>query len=143
MASRLKALGEYVQDSINGYRAASEAAQSTELCKAFERRLMARENTLDTINTGLAAQGDPQALSGSGIGTAHEFWTRVTSALDSSMSTIAARIEEGEKYLQSQFEKALDDHDLRGTERAVISQCYPEICDGARFASQLESTANA
>ena len=139
MTSKLKSLGEYVYDSVEGYQAASEKAEDPRLTQAFAQRLSKRQQTLNQINSAIVQQGGKEVTGGSTLGTFHEMWTRLTSALDKGDEAIVERVEEGEDFLKERFEEALKDDDLTAQDRQVISQCLEEVAQGEFFSDQLEA----
>jgi uncharacterized protein (TIGR02284 family) len=127
-----------VYDSIEGYRNAHERADGQALKTAFASRIDQREATLAQINAVLAEQDAPRVTSGSALGTFHDIWGRVLSALGKNDHAIASHIEEGEEFLQDRFKDALKDKGLPLIEREVIARAFKEISEGASFAEELE-----
>lgn len=142
MSSTLNNLGQYVFDSIEGYRNAHDRSDSPALKSAFASRIDRREATLTKINQGLMAMGEERITSGSTTGKFHEMWGAVLNALGAGDQTVVSHVEEGEDFLKERFQDALKDDDLDPRERDVITSCMAEIAEGEMFADQLERTTD-
>ncbi len=133
-----KSLTDTTFDSVEGYRKASEKAQSPQLKQALQQRLQAREATLQQMNGELQRQGDELVTQGTATGELHQLWTNITGLFESGDEAAAERVEEGEDYIKGKFEKALEGDDLDAQERAVVQQCFAEVCEGERFGDMIE-----
>lgn len=133
-----KSLVDTTFDSVEGYRKTGEKADSPQLKGALNERLAARQKTLETLNAELQRQGDELVTKGTTAGAAHRLWTDIADVFESGDEAAAERIEEGEDYLKKKFEEALEHADLHEQERAVVQQCYAEICEGERFGNMIE-----
>lgn len=138
MSTKLKTLGEYVYDSIEGYRNAHERAEDTALKAAFASRIDNREATLSRINQALVGMGEDRITSGSTVGTFHDMWGKVLNAIGGNDQTVVSHVEEGEDFLKQQFQDALDNGDLTPRERDVVTASLTEISKGEFFADQLD-----
>ena len=133
-----KSLTDTTFDSVEGYRQAAEKADSPQLTQALQKRASERENTLRQMNAELERQGDELVTKGTLTGEAHQMWQSITSLFGNSDDNVAERIEEGEDYIKGKFEEALESNQLEAQERAIVQQCYNEICEGARFGDMIE-----
>ena len=140
MSTKLTTLGQYVYDSIEGYRSAHERAEDPALKAAFASRIDRRETTLSRINQALTGMGEDRITEGSTAGTFHDMWGKVLSAIGGNDQAVVSHVEEGEDFLKEQFEDALKDENVSHRERDVISACLTEISEGEYFADQLEKT---
>lgn len=138
MSTALKTLTDTVYDSIEGYRKAIEKADSPHLKKLLNDRLRQREQTLEKLNAELQRQGEELVTKGTVTGELHQMWLGIADMFESGDEAAAERVEEGEDYLKSKFESALKDDDLDPQERAVVQQCFDEICQGERFGDMIE-----
>ena len=134
-----KSLTDTTFDSVEGYRKAAEKADSPALKSALAERLSKRENTLSQMNAELQRQGDELVTKGTMTGELHQLWMGITDAFERGDEAASERVEEGEDYIKSKFEHALKDDDLDPQERAIVQQCYAEICEGERFADSIEN----
>ncbi|RVQ67835.1 PA2169 family four-helix-bundle protein [Croceicoccus ponticola] len=137
MTTLLKTLTDTTYDSIEGYRKAAEKADSPQLKQALNQRLQQREQTLATLNAELQRSGEELVTKGTLMGDAHRLWLSIADTFENGDEAAAERVEEGEDYLKAKFQSALDADDLAPQERAVIQQCYAEICEGERFADTI------
>ena len=129
-STTFKSLTDTTFDSVEGYRQAAEKADSAQLTQALNQRLQQRENTLRQMNAELERQGDELVTKGTVTGEVHQMWQSITSLFGNSDDNVAERIEEGEDYIKNKFQEALESDQLEGQERAVVQQCYNEICEG-------------
>lgn len=137
MTKVLKTLTDTVYDSVEGYRKASEKAESPQLKTALNDRLQQREKTLQTLNAELQRHGEELVTKGTVTGELHQMWMSIADLFERGDEAAAERVEEGEDYLKSKFETALDADGLDAGERAVIQQCYDEVCQGEAFGDQI------
>ena len=137
-STTFKSLTDTTFDSVEGYRQAAEKADSAQLTQALNQRLQQRENTLRQMNAELERQGDELVTKGTVTGEVHQMWQSITSLFGNSDDNVAERIEEGEDYIKNKFQEALDSDQLEGQERAVVQQCYNEICEGEQFGDMIE-----
>ncbi len=133
-----KSLTDTTFDSVEGYRKASEKAESPQLKQALQHRMQAREQTLQQMNAELQRQGDELVTNGTTAGELHQMWVGITAMFENGDETAAERVEEGEGYIKGKFEKALESDQLDAQERGVVQQCYSEICEGERFGDMIE-----
>lgn len=132
-----KSLTDTTFDSVEGYRKASEKADKPGLKQALQERMQARQQTLQLMNSELERQGDELVTKGTVTGDLHRLWTNITDLFESGDEAASERVEEGEDYIKNKFEKALEGDDLEPGERAVVQQCFAEICEGERFGDMI------
>ena len=133
-----KSLTDTTFDSVEGYRQAGEKADNPQLKQALQQRCSQRENTLRQMNAELERQGDELVTKGTMTGEAHQMWQSITSLFESDDEAAAERVEEGEDYIKSKFQEAIDGNQLEASELAVVQQVYNEICEGERFGDMIE-----
>ncbi len=133
-----KSLTDTTFDSVEGYRKAIEKADSPQLKQALGQRLQAREQTLQQMNGQLERQGDELVTKGTVTGEMHQMWASITDLFENGDEAAAERVEEGEDYIKNKFSEALESDQLEASERAVIQQCYSEICEGEKFGDMIE-----
>ncbi|MDC0886529.1 PA2169 family four-helix-bundle protein [Altererythrobacter sp.] len=136
--SAFKSLTDTTFDSVEGYRQAAEKANDPKLKQALQQRGTQREQTLSQMNAELNRQGDELVTKGTMSGEAHQMWASITSMFENDDEAAAERVEEGEDYLKGKFESALKDDDLAAEERAIVQQCFAEVCEGERFDDMIE-----
>ena len=133
-----KSLTDTTFDSVEGYRQAAEKADSPQLKQALQSRCEARGQTLRQMNAELERQGDELVTKGTVTGEAHQMWQSISSLFENDDEAASERVEEGEDYIKGKFQEALDSEQLEAQERAVVQQCYAEICEGERFGDMIE-----
>lgn len=133
----LETLIDTVYDSLNGYRNASDAADSQAVKTAFANQLERRQSTLDMLNQELVRQGGELVTKGTMAGGLHQVWLKVTELFQSGDRAAIDRVQEGEDYLAGKFETALEETDLDSQTRAIIQRALTEIRQGEQLAEQL------
>ena len=133
-----KSLTDTTFDSVEGYRQAAEKADSPQLKQALQSRCEARGQTLRQMNAELERQGDELVTKGTVTGEAHQMWQSISSLFENDDEAASERVEEGEDYIKGKFQEALDSDQLEAQERAIVQQCYAEICEGERFGDMIE-----
>ena len=135
----LETLIDTVYDSIEGYRRAGETADTAGLKTVFSNQVDRRRRTLEMLNQELGRQGGKVVTTSTMTGGLHRVWLKITEAFASGDEAAIERVHEGEDYLASKFEAALDHTDLDPQTRTVIEQALGEIREGKSLADQLES----
>ena len=138
-SSAFKTLVDTTFDSVEGYRKASEKADSPAMKQALSKRLTERQETLNKLNSELQRQGDELVTKGTMTGELHQTWMAITDLFQNGDETAAERVEEGEDYIRGKFESALNDDDLHADERQVVQQAYAEISEGERFGDMVKN----
>ncbi|MGE8143006.1 PA2169 family four-helix-bundle protein [Novosphingobium sp. NPDC080210] len=133
----LETLIDTVYDSLNGYRNASDAADSQAVKSAFANQIERRQSTLDMLNQELVRQGGELVTKGTMAGGLHQVWLKVTELFQSGDRAAIDRVQEGEDYLAGKFETALEETDLDSQTRAIIQRALTEIRQGEQLAEQL------
>lgn len=134
----LETLIDTVYDSIEGYRRAGETADTAGLKTVFANQLDRRRRTLELLNQELGRLGGEVMTKGTMTGALHQLWLKISDAFQSGDEAAIDRVQEGEEYLASKFETALEDTDLDPQTRMVIEQALGEIRQGESLADQLE-----
>ncbi|WP_435202252.1 ferritin-like domain-containing protein [Qipengyuania sp. 902] len=137
-SSTFKSLTDTTFDSVEGYRKAAEKADSPQLQQALNQRLQQREETLRQMNAELERQGDDLVTKGTMTGEAHQMFASISDMFESGDEAAAERVEEGEDYIKNKFQEAIESNQLEAQERAVVEQCYNEICEGEQFGDMIE-----
>ena len=137
-STTFKSLTDTTFDSVEGYRKAAEKADSPQLKQALNQRLQQREQTLRQMNAELERQGDDLVTKGTLTGEAHQMFASISDMFESGDEAAAERVEEGEDYIKNKFQEAIESNQLEAQERAVVEQCYNEICEGEQFGDMIE-----
>ena len=137
-SSTFKSLTDTTFDSVEGYRKAAEKADSPQLKQALNQRLQQREQTLRQMNAELERQGDELVTKGTMTGEAHQMFASISDMFENGDEAAAERVEEGEDYIKNKFQEAIESNQLEAQERAVVEQCYNEICEGVQFGDMIE-----
>ena len=140
MADRtlIETLTDTTYDSVHGYQKAAEVADSPQLKQALQQRGQQRQKTLDALNAEVTRLGGELVTKGTVTGELHQMWAHITNLFENGDEAAAERVEEGEDYIKGKFESALESDDLDPQSRAVVQQCYAEICEGEQFGDMIE-----
>lgn len=133
-----KSLTDTTYDSVEGYRKAAEKADNPHLKNALNRQMEQRQNVLDNMNAELQRQGDELVTKGTLTGELHQMWLGITDMFENGDEAAAERVEEGEDYIKGKFQNALEGDSMEPQERAIVEQCYAQICEGERFGDVIE-----
>ncbi len=134
----MKELTQTTYDSVEGYRMAAEKSETPGLTRAFERRRDQRAQTLEQLNTALRSNGEQPITSTSITGKSHQYFLTLTDAFANGDKAVIARVEEGEDYIASQFDKALkNDLGDNAPIRMVVEKAFRDIREGERFSDML------
>ena len=139
----LETLIDTVYDSLNGYRNASDAADSQAVKSAFANQMERRQSTLDMLNQEQVRQGGELVTKGTMAGGLHQVWLKVTELFQSGDRAAIDRVQEGEDYLAGKFETALEETDLDSQTRAIIQRALTEIRQGEQLAEQLDRVGDS
>jgi uncharacterized protein (TIGR02284 family) len=90
------------------------------------------------LNQELGRLGGEVMTKGTMTGGLHRVWLKITEAFESGDEAAIERVQEGEEYLASKFEAALEHDDLDPQTKTVIEQALGEIREGESLADQLE-----
>ena len=134
----LETLVDTMTDSVRGYEQSAEAANSPELKRILTEQAQKRQRSLDTLSAEMRRLGGELATRGTVAGKLHHMWIDVTAMFRDGDKAAVARVEEGEDYLASKFEAALESTDLDPQTRAAIQQVYAEVKEGERIGDMLE-----
>lgn len=137
----LETLIDTVYDSIEGYRRAGETASTAGVKNVFGNQIDRRRRTLEMLNQELGRLGGKVITTGTMTGGLHRVWLKITEAFESGDEAAIERVHEGEEYLASKFEAALEHDDLDPQTRSVIERALGEIRQGESLADQLEGTS--
>lgn len=135
----LQTLADTAIDSVIGYQKAADAATSPALTQTLQQCATERQQVVQQLNGEIARLGGDQREDGTFSGGAHRVWTDITTAFGDKNESAIERVEEGEDYIKSKFESALEDDDLQPESRQVVQQCYSNICEGERMSDRLEA----
>lgn len=136
--STFKDLTQTTYDSVQGYQAAIEKAESPHLKQALQERCEQRQDSLQTLNSTLRQFGEEPVMSESMSASAHQTFMSIADAFESGNEAAAERVEEGEDYLAGKFRDALEDNDLDPAIRQTVQKVYSEIQAGERFGDRIE-----
>ncbi len=139
----IETLIDTVHDSIEGYRRAGETADSTGLKTVFTNQIDRRRRTLEALNVELGRLGGEVTTKGTVTGALHQLWLQVADAFESGDEAAIGRVQEGEDYLTSKFETALEMTDLDPQTRSVIEAALGEVRQGESLARQLSAVRDA
>lgn len=122
--SDLNGLVELVNDGKEGYQAASEATESTELKAVFSQYAAQRAAYAVELKRHIAAHGGDAAQKGGGIpGALHRTWIDIKQLLSSKEDeAMLSAIETGEKVALQKYDQVLEVHQLQADHITLLQR---------------------
>ena len=135
-------------DSVNGYEDSAQNIDNERFREIFRQRANERQEVAEQLRAEVRRLGGDAEDDGSFLGKAHQRFEDLKAAITGrDEKAIINEVERGEDYIKGKFEAALNDEDLTGDSRAVVSSCYQSIKAGHDQMSQLkhgmETSSNA
>ena len=130
MVSTLNSLIETLKDGQEGFRQASEAVKDSTLKSLFNEYSLQRAKFAGELqNEVIRSLGEskPEDTS-SAAGAMHRAWINLKSALTAGDDhAILAECERGEDSAVSEYKKAMEEENLSGPLRDIISRQYTDV----------------
>ena len=118
-------------DSVDGYRAAGEDANSGQFQSIFFDRANERSNVADRLAQHVRQLGGTPTDNGSIVAGAHRAFMNLRDAVTGTDDkAIVAEVERGEDHIKVRFETAMTDNNLSTETRDLIGQCYDSVKQG-------------
>jgi len=120
---------ETLKDGQQGFRAAAEDVQSSDLKTLFSRYSLQRSQFAGELQTIVQSQGESEPeTKGSIAGAVHRGWIDLKAALtNKDEHAILAECERGEDFAVSAYEKAINDESLPADVRETLRAQFVEI----------------
>ena len=118
-------------DSVDGYRAAADDADSSQYQSIFFKRADERKAVADRLQQHVRQLGGSPTDSGSIIAGAHRAFMGLRDAITGADDTaIVAEVERGEDHIKERFEDALNDSALSPATAELVRDCYGSVRQG-------------
>lgn len=118
-------------DSVDGYRAAAAAKDSSRFVAMFFDRANERENVAEKLQQSVAAMGGDAEGDGSFLASAHRsFMGLKETVMGNDDKAIVSEVERGEDVIKAKYESALEDKSLSPATRDLIADCYQSVKQG-------------
>lgn len=118
-------------DSVDGYRAAAEDADSRQYQSLFVARANEREEITRRLQAKVSQLGGSPTESGSIAAGAHRVFMNLREALTGNDdAAVVAEVERGEDHIKNRYETALTDLDLSSETKELIGQCFESVKAG-------------
>ena len=118
-------------DSVNGYRAAAEAKESSQFVAMFFDRANEREDVAERLQEAVTGMGGNPEDDGSLLASAHRtFMDLKTTVMGNDEQAVVSEVERGEDVIKAKYESALEDSALSPTTRSLIADCYTSVKRG-------------
>ncbi len=118
-------------DSVNGYRAAAEAKESSQFVAMFFDRANEREDVAERLQEAVTGMGGNPEDDGSLLASAHRtFMDLKTTVMGNDEQAVVSEVERGEDVIKAKYESALEDTALSTTTRSLIADCYTSVKRG-------------
>ncbi|NNC47027.1 MAG: PA2169 family four-helix-bundle protein [Sphingomonas sp.] len=132
-----KSLVDTTYDSIEGYKKVIEKASDPHLKSELEKLLANRNDTLTQLNAELQKQGDELVTKGTATGALHRAWIDIVGLFENGDENAAERLSEGESFLASKFEEALESGVMSTSEEEVVKSALVNIRASEQIAKSL------
>jgi len=134
----LNSLIETTLDSADGYREAAAETDQTMYRSLFEQRSFERQQVVADLQQTVRGLGGEPEDDGSILAKAHRAFLDVKHALVRDDKAVVNSVENGEDFIKTKFEKALDDSDISATTRETIRRAYDSVRSGHDQMSSLK-----
>jgi uncharacterized protein (TIGR02284 family) len=129
--SILNGLIETTIDSVDGYRAAAEAKESSRFVSMFFDRANERENVAERLQEAVTAMGGEPEDDGSFLAGAHRSFMGLKEiVMGNDEHAVVSEVERGEDVIKAKYESALEDQQLSMETRDLIANCYTSVKQG-------------
>jgi uncharacterized protein (TIGR02284 family) len=127
--STINDLIETLKDGQEGFRQAAEAVGDSELKSLFNECSLQRARFVGELQSEAVTLGEPEPEdSGSAAGALHRSWINLKGAIAKRDDhAILEECERGEDSAVHGYEEALEDKDLTGPVREIISRQYEKV----------------
>jgi uncharacterized protein (TIGR02284 family) len=131
-------------DSVDGYRAAGEDADSGQFSSIFFDRANERQEVVTRLQQYVRSIGGDPTDNGSLVAGAHRTFMNLRDAITGTDDkAVIAEVERGEDHIKAKFENALSDNGLGSETRQIVSDCYQSVKSGHDQMSNLKHSLNA
>ena len=127
--STINDLIETLRDGQEGFRQAAEAVEDPELKSLFNEFSLQRSRFVGELQSEALGLGEAEPeKSGSAAGAMHRTWINLKSAIAKQDNhAILAECERGEDSAIKEYQEALNEEDLIGPVREIISRQYEKV----------------
>lgn len=132
-----KSLVDTTYDSVEGYDKVIDKATDPRLKSELEKLLANRKDTLAQLNAELEKQGDELVTKGTATGALHRAWIDIAGLFEDGDENAAERLSEGESFLASKFEEALESGVMSTSEEEVVKSALQNIRASEQIAKSL------
>lgn len=118
-------------DSVNGYREAAEAKDSSQFVAMFFDRANEREDVAERLQQAVTSMGGNPEDDGSLLASAHRtFMDLKATIMGNDEKAVVSEVERGEDVIKAKYESALEDSALSPSTRSLIADCYTSVKQG-------------
>ena len=137
--STLNSLIATTIDSITGYEDSAQNVDNERFREIFRQRANQRQEIVGQLRAEVRRLGGNPEDDGTFLGKAHQRFEDLKAAITGrDEKAIINEVERGEDYLKGKWQAALDDENLQGQSRELISSCYQLIKEGHDQMSALK-----
>ncbi len=129
-------------DSAIGFEKSAEEIEQSRFAAEFQRYAQERRQVVEALQAEVRRLGGTPEDDGSVMGAAHHRWVAFKNALmGGDDQAVLTELRNGETYLRSKYDTALQNENLSEQTRSVISAAYESVRTGHdRAVSLLEAT---
>ena len=138
----IKVLNDLIVTTIDSARGFEESAADTEnrrFAAQFRQFADGRRKVIRDLQAQVRRLGGTPEEDGSAKAAAHRRWVDFKNAITgASDAAVVSEVTNGETYIRSKYETALEDRELSPETRAVIEEGFGSVRAGHFFATRLE-----
>ena len=135
----LNSLIETTIDSALGFEESAADVENRRFAAQFRQFAGARRKVVDDLQAQVRRLGGTPQEDGSVKAAAHRRWVDFKNAITgASDAAVFSEVSNGETYIRSKYETALEDKDLSSESRAVIEEGFGSVRAGHFFVTRLE-----
>lgn len=117
-------------DSANGYEEAAKRTQATELASQFGELARDRWAVVTTLQREVGLVGGTPKQTGTAKAAAHRRWLDLKNSISGGDRAVLQEVENGETYIRSKYEAALQQRNLTETARRAITVAFKSVQQG-------------
>lgn len=126
-SDRINEIYKMLVDSQKGYAEAAEIADDPAISQMFSQRAHERQMLIARFPLGLDGQASNDG--GSVAGAAHRLFINLRRMVQDDTKVALAEVERGESTFLEAIDSALDDDDLVGADRQLMSDLREQVMD--------------
>ena len=130
-------------DSANGFEEAAKRANAAGLSTQFIEFANERRAVVTILENEVRRLGGTPKQAGTAKAAAHRRWLDVKNAVSGSDQAVLQEVENGETYIRTKYETALEDRSLSEATRRVVNEAFDSVRRGHERVRGLNLTVGS